>query len=154
LRQLAQTDESLSISVESHLVATLNRIDRNSAVNGISHQLPQRSVHGSCHLLQGYMLMGGQHDIGSDHKSPRVCVTGCTYGIAECLFSQAGLTDRLQQAAQALDVPIQSFFTDIEGSIPLAVSEKLLLDSYRAIPNKEIQESILKITTNATRQDK
>ena len=33
----------------------------------------------------------------------------------------------------------------------MAVSEKLLLDSYRAIPNKEIQECILKITTNATR---
>lgn len=60
-------------------------------------------------------------------------------------------TDRLQQAAQALDVPIQSFFTDIENSLPLAVSEKLLLDSYRAIPNKDIQESILKITTNATK---
>ena len=61
-------------------------------------------------------------------------------------------TDRLQQIANALAVPIQSFFTDIENSLPLAVSEKLLLDSYRAIPNKEIQESILKITTNATRQ--
>jgi transcriptional regulator with XRE-family HTH domain len=60
-------------------------------------------------------------------------------------------TDRLQQVAQALDVPIQSFFTEIENSLPLAISEKLLLDSYRAIPNKEIQESILKITTNATR---
>jgi len=33
----------------------------------------------------------------------------------------------------------------------MAITEKLLLDSYRAIPNKEIQESILKITTNATR---
>jgi transcriptional regulator with XRE-family HTH domain len=61
-------------------------------------------------------------------------------------------TDRLQQVAQALDVPIQSFFTDIESSLPLAVSEKLLLDSYRAIPNKDIQESILKITTNATKK--
>lgn len=63
-------------------------------------------------------------------------------------------TDRLQQVAQALDVPIQSFFSDIENSLPLAVSEKLLLDSYRAIPNKDIQESILKITTNATKQEK
>ncbi|SRR6266568_227285 len=60
-------------------------------------------------------------------------------------------TDRLQQVAQALDVPIQLFFTDINESLPMAVSEKLLLDSYRAIPNKEIQESILKITTNATK---
>lgn len=61
-------------------------------------------------------------------------------------------TDRLQQVSQALDVPIQSFFTEIENSLPLAVSEKLLLDSYRAIPNKDIQESILKITTNAAKQ--
>ena len=61
-------------------------------------------------------------------------------------------TDRLQQVAQALDVPIQSFFTETNDSLPLALAEKLLLDSYRAIPNKEIQESILKITTNATKQ--
>jgi hypothetical protein len=61
-------------------------------------------------------------------------------------------TDRLQQAAQALDVPIQSFFTETDDSLPLAIAEKLLIDSYRAIPNKEIQESILKITTNATKQ--
>lgn len=31
------------------------------------------------------------------------------------------------------------------------MEEKLLLDSYRTIPNKEIRESILKITTNASR---
>jgi len=60
-------------------------------------------------------------------------------------------TDRLQQVAQALDVPIQLFFTDTDESMPMAVEEKLLLDSYRAIPNKEIQASILKITTNATK---
>jgi hypothetical protein len=35
--------------------------------------------------------------------------------------------------------------------MPMALAEKLILDSYRAIPNKDIQESILKITTNATR---
>jgi transcriptional regulator with XRE-family HTH domain len=62
-------------------------------------------------------------------------------------------TDRLQQAAQALDVPVQSFFTEANESMPLAFAEKQLLDSYRAIPNKDIQESILKITTNATRHD-
>ena len=61
-------------------------------------------------------------------------------------------TDRLQQIAQALDVPIQLFFTETDESLPIAVEEKLLLDSYRAIPNKEIQESILKITTNAAKQ--
>jgi len=60
-------------------------------------------------------------------------------------------TDRLQQLAQALDVPVQTFFTDETESYPLAVSEKLLLDSYRAIPNKQVQESILTIATNATK---
>jgi transcriptional regulator with XRE-family HTH domain len=60
-------------------------------------------------------------------------------------------TDRLQQLAQALDVPVQAFFTDEAEPYPLAVSEKLLLDSYRAIPNRDIQESILKITANATK---
>lgn len=62
-------------------------------------------------------------------------------------------TDRLQQVAQALDVPIQLFFTDTVESLPMSITEKLLLDSYRAIPNKEIQESILKITTNATKHN-
>lgn len=59
--------------------------------------------------------------------------------------------ERLQQLAAALSVPIQEFFLASEDSLPITVSEKLLLDSYRAIPNKEIQESILKITTNATK---
>ncbi|BEH11836.1 MULTISPECIES: helix-turn-helix domain-containing protein [Geobacter] len=61
-------------------------------------------------------------------------------------------TDRLQQLANALDVPVQSFFSESDETLPLAVSEKLLLDSYRAIDNKDIQESILKITTNATKR--
>lgn len=61
-------------------------------------------------------------------------------------------TDRLQQLAQALDISILSFFTEEDETLPMAVSEKLLLDSYRAISNKDVQESILKITTNATKQ--
>lgn len=61
-------------------------------------------------------------------------------------------TDRLQQVAQALDVPIQLFFTDTDDALPIAVEEKQLLDSYRAIDNKEIRASILKITNNATRR--
>jgi hypothetical protein len=36
--------------------------------------------------------------------------------------------------------------------LPLDTAEKLLLDSYRAIPDKRVQESILTITANATRQ--
>jgi len=62
-------------------------------------------------------------------------------------------TEKLQLAANALSVPVQEFFIEGEEVLPLKVSEKLLLDSYRAIPNKDIQESILKITTNATKHD-
>ncbi|OGU00818.1 MAG: transcriptional regulator [Geobacteraceae bacterium GWC2_48_7] len=61
-------------------------------------------------------------------------------------------TDQLQQVAQALDVPVQSLFMEADESMPLGIAEKQLLDSYRAIPNKDIQESILKITQNATKQ--
>lgn len=63
-------------------------------------------------------------------------------------------SEKLQLIAEALSVPVQEFFITGEDVLPLAVSEKLLLESYRAIPNKDIQESILKITANATRQDK
>lgn len=59
--------------------------------------------------------------------------------------------ERLQQLAASLSVPVQEFFMSGEEALPLDASEKLLLDSYRAIPNKEIQESILKITANASR---
>lgn len=59
--------------------------------------------------------------------------------------------EKFQQLALALSVTVQEFFLDGEKPLPTTVEEKLLLDSYRAIPNKEIQESILKITTNATR---
>jgi len=37
--------------------------------------------------------------------------------------------------------------------LPLGLEEKLLLDSYRAIPNKQVQESILTIAANATKSD-
>ena len=59
--------------------------------------------------------------------------------------------EMLQKAAQALSLPVHEFFLEGEDVLPITVEEKLLLDSYRAIPNKEIQESILKITTNATK---
>jgi transcriptional regulator with XRE-family HTH domain len=61
-------------------------------------------------------------------------------------------TEKLQRVAAALSVPVQSLFSTGDDFLPMAVTEKLLIDSFRAIPNKEIQESILKITTNATRQ--
>jgi hypothetical protein len=49
-------------------------------------------------------------------------------------------------------VPVQEFFIDGKEVLPITVEEKQLLDSYRAIPDKTIQESILKITANATKQ--
>lgn len=60
-------------------------------------------------------------------------------------------TDRLQQIALVLSVPEQSFFTENDDILPLEVSEKLLIDSYRSIRNREIRESILKIATHAAK---
>jgi transcriptional regulator with XRE-family HTH domain len=60
-------------------------------------------------------------------------------------------SDRLQQIAHALSVPVQSFFTDGNESLPPDLTEKALLHAFRAIPNKEIQECILKITTVASK---
>lgn len=62
-------------------------------------------------------------------------------------------TEKLQLAANALSVPVQEFFVDGGEALPLGLEEKLLLDSYRAIPNKQVQESILTIATNATKSD-
>jgi transcriptional regulator with XRE-family HTH domain len=59
-------------------------------------------------------------------------------------------TDRLQQIAKALSVPIHSFFLVQDESLPLVETEKLLLNSYRSIASHEIQESILKITLHAS----
>lgn len=59
--------------------------------------------------------------------------------------------DRLQQLATVLSVPVQSFFTDNGDFLPLNVSEKLLIESYRSIQNGEIRDSILKITTHAAK---
>jgi transcriptional regulator with XRE-family HTH domain len=59
--------------------------------------------------------------------------------------------EMLQKAGQALSVPVQELFINGEA-LPITAEEKLLLDSYRAIPDKTIQESILKITANATKQ--
>lgn len=61
-------------------------------------------------------------------------------------------TDRLQQLSQALAVPVQCFFTEADEKLPVTVSEQLLLDAYRAIPDREVQNSILKVATIATRK--
>ena len=60
-------------------------------------------------------------------------------------------TDRLQQIAQALSVPAQFFFTEPDEALPLDVTEKVLLQAFRSIPTKDLQECILKIATNASR---
>lgn len=60
--------------------------------------------------------------------------------------------EKLQLLSGALSVPVQEFFMDGEDVLPLAVAEKLLLDSYRAIPDKRVQESILTLATSVTKQ--
>lgn len=60
-------------------------------------------------------------------------------------------SDKLQRVVNALSLPVQALFSEGNEHLPIGVAEQLLLDSYRAIPNKDIQECILKITTNATK---
>ena len=59
-------------------------------------------------------------------------------------------TEKLQMVANALSIPIQALFTDTDENIPVGVSEQLLLDSYRAIPNQRLQENILEIVVNVS----
>lgn len=59
-------------------------------------------------------------------------------------------TDKLQLVAQALSIPIQALFCETLDNMPVGVSEQVLLDSYRAIPNKRLQENILEIIMNVS----
>lgn len=59
-------------------------------------------------------------------------------------------TEKLQLVANALSIPIQALFSAPEENMPVGVSEQLLLDSYRAIPNKRLQENILEIVVNVS----
>ncbi|MGE0155679.1 MAG: helix-turn-helix domain-containing protein [Geobacter sp.] len=61
-------------------------------------------------------------------------------------------TEKLQLTADALSVSVQDFFIEGKDTLPLAVSEKLLLEFFRAIPDKHVQESLLTIAANATKQ--
>ncbi|MDD2736272.1 MAG: helix-turn-helix transcriptional regulator [Desulfuromonadaceae bacterium] len=61
-------------------------------------------------------------------------------------------TKKLQLLAGALSVSVQELFTTGDDTLPLAVSERLLIDAYRGIPDREIQNSILKIANIATRK--
>lgn len=53
--------------------------------------------------------------------------------------------EKLQQVANALSVPIQALFTSSDTNIPVGAAEQLLLDSFRAIRNKKLQENILEL---------
>lgn len=59
-------------------------------------------------------------------------------------------TEKLQMVANALSIPIQALFSESDDSLPVGVSEQQLLDSYRAIPSKRLQESILEIVVNVS----
>lgn len=62
-------------------------------------------------------------------------------------------TDRLQQVAQALSVPLTAFFTDQDGNVPIGESERVLIEAYRAIRNHDIRESVLKLVVHAAKKD-
>lgn len=59
-------------------------------------------------------------------------------------------TEKLQMVANALSIPIQALFSELNDNIPVGVSEQLLLDSYRAISNKKLQENIIEIVVNVS----
>lgn len=59
-------------------------------------------------------------------------------------------TEKLQMVANALSIPIQALFSEADNSLPVGVSEQLLLDSYRAIPSKRLQDNILEIVVNVS----
>jgi transcriptional regulator with XRE-family HTH domain len=60
-------------------------------------------------------------------------------------------TDKLQQFAEVFSVPVQEFFSETSEVLPLEVSERVLLDSFREIENADIRESILKLTIHAAK---
>ena len=60
-------------------------------------------------------------------------------------------TEKLQLVAHALSVPIQALFTEQNEDMPVGVSEQLLLDSYRTITNKKLQENILEIVMSVSK---
>ena len=62
-------------------------------------------------------------------------------------------TDRLQQVAHALSVPLLAFFSDQDGNVIIGDSERVLMEAYRAIRNQDVQESIVKIVVHAATKD-
>jgi transcriptional regulator with XRE-family HTH domain len=95
-------------------------------------------------------MMRQQAGLTQEQLSERIGVTAQQIQKYESGASKLN-TYRLQQVARVFSVPEQAFFTDIDDVMPLAVTEQALIDSYRAIHNRDVQESILKITTHATK---
>lgn len=59
--------------------------------------------------------------------------------------------DRLQQFAEIFSIPVQDFFRVTGETIPLNVSEQALLESFRAIENEDVRQSILKLTIHSAK---
>lgn len=55
-------------------------------------------------------------------------------------------TDKLQQVAHALGVPVSAFFEEQPGeALSLSEQERKLIEMFRGIKNREIRECFLKI---------
>ncbi|MBJ6802765.1 helix-turn-helix domain-containing protein [Geomonas propionica] len=54
--------------------------------------------------------------------------------------------ERIQCLAEVFSIPVQNFFRVTGETIPLNVSEQALLESFRAIENEDVRQSILKLT--------
>jgi transcriptional regulator with XRE-family HTH domain len=59
--------------------------------------------------------------------------------------------EKLQQLAAVFSVPVQEFFTENSEVIPLQVSERVLLDSFRAIQDANVRESILQVVIHSAK---
>ena len=59
--------------------------------------------------------------------------------------------EKIQHLAAAFSIPVQEFFCESGTVIPLQVSERALLDAFRAIKNADIRESILKLTIHSSK---
>lgn len=58
-------------------------------------------------------------------------------------------TDRLQEIAQLLKVPVHLFFLANDSDTPHSDEEQLLLHAYRTISNRQLQEALLQLALTA-----
>lgn len=62
-------------------------------------------------------------------------------------------TDKLQAVANALAVPVATFFDDVPvEALPFSDQERILIESFRNITDRRIQECILEFTQFAKRR--